>query len=150
MSIPREPAFNTAELDRLKEDLNTHFAEEIKAKKRIHELEQKMESSALSIISKKNELAGLMRDKGKDNIQVKIINEEIDETNNQIKELKNQLEATNQKVIMLLKRRENFANDWKMAGLRDLSLEVLNHIMRENTILVENMEFSRKDQKAEL
>lgn len=56
-AISREPVFNTAELDRLKEELNSHFAEEIKAKKRIHELEQKMESSALSIISKKNELA---------------------------------------------------------------------------------------------
>jgi hypothetical protein len=28
-----------AELERYKEDVNTHFAEEIKAKKRIHELE---------------------------------------------------------------------------------------------------------------
>jgi hypothetical protein len=41
-----------------------------------------METAALSIISKKNELAILMREKGKDNIQVKIINEEIDESNN--------------------------------------------------------------------
>jgi hypothetical protein len=41
-----------------------------------------MESSALSVISKKNELASLLKEKGKDNIQVKIINEEIDETNN--------------------------------------------------------------------
>jgi hypothetical protein len=55
--ISREPAFNPAELERLKEDLNNHFAEEIKAKKRIHELEQKMETSAMSIITKKGELA---------------------------------------------------------------------------------------------
>ena len=51
---------------------------------------------------------------------------------------------------MLLKRRENFSNDWKNGGMRDIQLEVLNHIMRENTILVENMEFSRKEQKADL
>ena len=76
----------------MKEDLNNHFAEEIKAKKRIHELEQKMETSAMSIISKKNELAILLREKGKDNIQVKIINEEIDETNTQIHELKKVLD----------------------------------------------------------
>lgn len=54
--IPREPQVNTAELERLKEELNNHFAEEIKAKKRIHELEQKMETAAMSIITKKNEL----------------------------------------------------------------------------------------------
>jgi len=46
-----------ADLERWKEDLNSHFAEEIKAKKRIHELEQKMETAAMSIITKKNELA---------------------------------------------------------------------------------------------
>ncbi len=59
---------NTAELERLKDELNNHFAEEIKSKKRIHELEQKMESSALSILSKKTELSTLLREKGKDNI----------------------------------------------------------------------------------
>ena len=52
--------------------------------------------------------------------------------------------------MMLLKRRENLASDWKNAGMRDFQLELLNHIMRENTILVENMEFSRKEQKADL
>ena len=109
-----------------------------------------METAALSIVSKRNELSQLIKEKGKDNIQVKIINEEIEESNNQIKELKNLFEQTNQKVIMLLKRRENFSNDWKNGGMRDIQLEVLNHIMRENTILVENMEFSRKEQKADL
>jgi chromosome segregation ATPase len=82
-------------LERLKDELNGHFAEEIKAKKRIHELEQKMETAAMSILSKKNELAILMREKGKDNIQVKIINEEIDESNNQISEMKKHLDSTN-------------------------------------------------------
>ncbi len=51
-----------------------------------------MESSALSIISKKTELGKLLKEKGKDNIQVKVINEEIEETNNQIHEMKKQVE----------------------------------------------------------
>lgn len=85
----------------------------------MHELEQKMESAALSIVSKRNELGQLIREKGKDNIQVKIINEEIEESNNQIKELKTHLESTNQRILMLLKRRENLSSDWKSAGLRD-------------------------------
>ena len=29
-------------------------------------------------------------------------------------------EQTNQKVIMLLKRREGFSNDWKNGGMRDI------------------------------
>lgn len=104
----------------------------------------------MSILSKKNELAQIIREKGKDNIQVKIINEEIEETNNQISELKKVLDSTNQKVMILLKRRENFASEWKSSGLKEIQLDLLNHIVRENTILVENMEFSRKEQKADL
>ena len=56
------PAITYAELEKSKEDLNSHFIEEVKTKKRIHELEQKMESAALSLMTKKNELANT-RDK---------------------------------------------------------------------------------------
>jgi hypothetical protein len=151
--ISREPAFNAEQLERLKDELNTHFAEEIKAKKRVHELEQKMETGALSVIAKKNELAQIIREKGsgaKDSIQVKIINEEVEETQNQIAELKKNLDSTNQRVAQLLKRREQFSQEWKQSGAKEIALEVLNHVMRENTILVENMEFSRREQKADL
>jgi hypothetical protein len=69
LSIAREPpSFNTADLDKFKDELNNHFADEIKSKKRIHELEQKMETAALSIVSKRNELSQLIKEKGKDNI----------------------------------------------------------------------------------
>jgi hypothetical protein len=94
------------ELEKSKDDLNNHFVEEIKVKKRIHELEQKMETTALNILNKKNEISGVIREKGKDNIQVKIINEEIEESNNQFRELKQTLETSNQKMMILLKRRD--------------------------------------------
>jgi hypothetical protein len=69
LAIAREPAnFNTADLEKFKDELNNHFADEIKSKKRIHELEQKMETAALSIVSKRNELSQLVKEKGKDNI----------------------------------------------------------------------------------
>ena len=80
---------------------------------------------------------------------MKIINEEIEESNTQIRELRKLLDATNQRIIVLLKKREQFSNDWKIAGMKDLGLEILNHLLRENTILVENMEYSRKDQKTD-
>ena len=50
-------------------------------KKRIHELEQKMESAALSLMTKKNELQTAVRDKGKDSLPVKLLQEEIEEVN---------------------------------------------------------------------
>jgi hypothetical protein len=80
VQLGRDP-FLSHEIDKFKDDLNNHFGDEIKSKKRIHELEQKMESTAFSIISKKNELSQIAREKGKDNIQAKILAEEIDECN---------------------------------------------------------------------
>ena len=106
--IPREPPVNMNELEKSKDELTTHFIEEVKVKKRIHELEQKMESAAMGLITKKNELQLIQKDKGKDSIQAKLINEEIDETNNQVRELKIQLDNNNTKMISLVKRRDNF------------------------------------------
>ena len=84
-----------------------------------------METSALSIISKKNELAQLLREKGKDNIQVKIINEEIEESNVQIAEMKKHLDSTHQRIATLLKKREQFPSEWKSAGIRDYGIDIL-------------------------
>ena len=50
----------------------------------------------------------------------------------------------------LLKRRENFPNEWKNGGIKEFGGEILNHILRENIILVENLEFTRKEQKTDL
>jgi kinesin family member 18/19 len=55
LSINRDPHMNMAELEKSKDDLTNHFIEEVKVKKRIHELEQKMESAAMSLLTKKNE-----------------------------------------------------------------------------------------------
>ena len=104
--------------------------EEIKLKMRIHELEQKMETSALSILTKKNELGTIIREKGKDNIQAKVINEEIEESNSQIRDLKNQLEQVNGRMLNYLKRRENFQGEWRSAGHREFPNELLNNILR--------------------
>lgn len=79
-----------------------------------------------------------------------MINEEIDETTNQLRELKTQLDNNNTKILSLQKRRDNFAGEWRQAGHRELAVELLSHIMKENIILVENLEFQRKEQKADL
>lgn len=82
------PALSYESLERSKEELTGHFIEEVKTKKRIHELEQKMESAALSLMTKKNEIQATVRDKGKDSLPAKLLQEEIDEINTQMRELK--------------------------------------------------------------
>mmetsp|Transcript_27435 Transcript_27435/g.20591 ORF Transcript_27435/g.20591 Transcript_27435/m.20591 type:complete len:105 (+) Transcript_27435:1388-1702(+) len=104
-----------------------------------------METVALSVMAKKNELAKVAKEKGKDNMQAKIIQDEVEEYNSQLKELKGQLEGQNYKMTSLLKRREQFSGEWRQAGVRDIALELLNHILRENVILVESLESQRKE-----
>jgi hypothetical protein len=53
-------------------------------------------------------------------------------------------------MISLVKRRDNFNGEWRQAGHRELAVELLSHILKENIILVENLEFQRKEQKADL
>jgi predicted RNA-binding protein with PIN domain len=60
-------------LEKSKDDLTSHFIEEVKVKKRIHELEQKMESAAMSLMTKKNEMQSAIREKGKDHLQAKLL-----------------------------------------------------------------------------
>lgn len=107
------PQINMQDLEKSKEELTMHFIEEVKVKKRIHELEQKMESAAMSLLAKKNEIQQIIKEKGKDSVQIKIINEEIDETNGLIRELKTQLDNNNTKMISLIKRRDAFQQDWR-------------------------------------
>lgn len=77
-------------------------------KKRIHELEQKMEMAAMSLMAKKNELQAVNKGGNKDSMQMKLLQEEIDETSQQVRELKTQLDNNQTKMISLQKRREQF------------------------------------------
>lgn len=83
-------------------------------------------------------------------MQTKVIQEEIDETNQQIRDLKVHLDNSNTKMISLVKRRDAYPGEWRSAGHKDLAVELLGHILKENIILVENLEFQRKEQKADL
>jgi hypothetical protein len=47
-----------------------------------------METLALNVITKKNELSVIVKEKGRDNIQAKLVNEEIEETSVALKEMK--------------------------------------------------------------
>jgi hypothetical protein len=48
----------------------------------------------------------------------------------------------------LLKKRDNFQTEWRSTGIKDNQLEILVHMMRENTVMMENMEQQRKEKKA--
>lgn len=41
----------------------------------------------------------------------------------------------------MVKRRDGFSSEWKQAHHKELQYELLSHILKENIILVENLEF---------
>ena len=61
-----------------------------------------------------------------------------------------QLDNNNTKMVSLVKRRDAFQQEWRQLGLRELAGELLNHILKEIIILVENLDFQMKEQKADL
>ena len=64
-----------------RDDLKSHFKEEFKLKAQVNTIEKEIENENLSLQNKKAELSIVIRERGGGNIQVKIINEEIDEVN---------------------------------------------------------------------
>ena len=48
-----------ARFEKFKKDIEEHFKQETRSKKRIHELEQKQETAKLNIVNKNNEIAKL-------------------------------------------------------------------------------------------
>lgn len=80
------------DIQKYKDMLKKHFKEEIKLKNSIINFEKELDNQNWSLLNKRAELNIVIKEKGQSNIQVKIINEEIDEVNQAIGSLKQQLE----------------------------------------------------------
>lgn len=53
-----------ARFETFKKEIDEHFKQETRSKKRIHELEQKQETAKLTIVNKNNEIAELVKKMG--------------------------------------------------------------------------------------
>jgi len=95
--------------------------------------------------NKKNELNVIVKDKGPTNIQVKIINEEIDDVNQKIGSHKAKLKDEENKFKELEQNRERYKRSWQNdKSLKEMHLEVLNLMMKESIQIVENMNAESK------
>ena len=80
------------DIQNYRDKLKKHFKEEIRLKNSITQYERDLESKTWSLLNKRAELNIVIKEKGQSNIQVKIINEEIDEVNQVIGGMKQKLE----------------------------------------------------------
>lgn len=93
----------------------------------------------------------VVKDKGPSNIQVKIINEEIEEVNQKLNLLKSKLKEEEARHQDLENNRERFRRAWgNDSQLTEMHLEILNLIMKESIQVVENLTSETRFQKAEI
>ena len=82
---------------------------------------------------------------------MKIINEEIEETNAKITSFKFQLKEEKTKFDHLEVSRDKLKRNWKQdRGMKELHIEVLNLMMKESIQVVENLNQETKFTKAEV
>jgi uncharacterized coiled-coil DUF342 family protein len=143
-----EPRVQEIKLDDIKmqrDQLKKHFKEEMKVKQSVKDYEKEIEQQNLSLQNKRAELNVIVKEKGAGNIQVKIINEEIDEVNMKIGGLKVKLKEDQNKFHELQQRRDMYLKAWKQdRTLRDVHVEVLQLMLNESITMIENMEIDTK------
>ena len=89
-----------------KDLLKKHFKEEFKFKNAINQTEKEMETLQFSLTNKNAELSIVKNKKGSENIQVKIINEEIEDVQEKIDTSKASIEKNLQQFNTLKKERD--------------------------------------------
>jgi len=96
-------------------------------------------------------LNNVIKEKGQGNIQVKIINEEVEESQTNIGSLRKKIEEENNKFNELASKRDSFAKSWKNdRNLSEMHIEVLHLMLRESVQIVENMDSDTKWQRGEI
>ena len=115
-----------------RDQLKKHFREEMKSKSEIQRIERDIENQVLSLQNKKAELNSVIAEKGQGNIQVKIINEEIDEVNQKIGGFKVKLQEEQRRFSDLEGQRDDFKRSWtKDKSVKEMHVEVLSALMKE-------------------
>ena len=107
--------------------------------------EKDLENQNWSLLNKRAECNLVIKEKGSSNIQVKIINEEIDEVSQKIGAIKTKLADDESRFDALLAERDKIQNKWhKVDSLHPMHIEVLQLMMKESIQIVENIETSTK------
>jgi hypothetical protein len=76
---------------------------------------------------------------------VKIINEEVDESQTSIGNLRKKIEEENNKFNELAAKRDGFTKSWKNdRNLTEMHMEILHLMLRESVQIVENMDSDTK------
>ena len=117
-------------------ELNAHFTEEAKLRKKMQEEEQTAAQLGFSLFDKQRELAQLRRSHSEESVAVQRKMTEIDTMLKNLKSTQKAMESDQTQLTDLEGKRDNFSRSWRKAGLKEGQMSQLQATLEQ---LVANM-----------
>lgn len=120
--------------------LNTHFQEEAKCKKNIHQIEQSLSQLGFILFSKKLELSNIP-----ENSDVRNRGSEVEGLKKTIETQELQLTNEREKFLELEKKRQGIENSWTKLGITEPYLSQLSLEMKKLTLSISSLDMECKE-----
>lgn len=130
-------------------ELNAHFQEEAKSRKRMYEAEQSNEQLSFILFARQTELAQVVRAQT-DTPAGRKLKEEIDVLSSTMAANSNTIETETDRFRDLERKRTGIAQTWEKAGIRDPGLALLKTMLKQHTVAMSNMDLQRKEKHSEM
>lgn len=132
------------------QELASHFSEETTTKKRIEELEQKVELWKLSIANLRSSITQSVKENGREHPVTLDLSKELDNLYKNEKQFKAQWETKKQLMSNLKMKRENFPSQWENAGLSSVGIKMLDLQMKQHIMIIDNIDRENETSKTSL
>lgn len=130
-------------------ELNAHFQEEAKSRKRMYEAEQSNEQLSFILFARQTELAQGVKTQG-DTPAMRKLREEIDVLGSTMAGNLATIETETGRYRDLERRKEGIEQTWEKAGIRDPGLALLKTMLKQHTVTMSNMDLQRKEKHSEI
>ena len=124
------PVSRAPPITAFKDLIEAHFREEVKVKRRIHEIETQADKYRAQIDLKIGEI-DLLEAQGGSHIEIKIITEEVVAANTRLKEAQDKLILAKSQNSTLTTKRNSLKSNWSNMDLQPSQSELLNLMVRE-------------------
>ena len=143
-SMPTQPS-----IEKYLIDLNSHFAEEAKIRKKLQETEQISGQLGFALFDKRRDLITLKRSQGDESPQAQRKSSEIENILRTMTANQKQMDSERGKLTEMEERRDLFPKQWKKAGLKDTMLAQLHASLAQLVAAMMNSDLALKSQHTE-
>lgn len=147
--IPSVATVPSPSLERHLIELNAHFTEEAKLRKRLQEEEQSLSQLGFALFDKQRELAQIRRTHGEEAAVVLRKSAEIDSMLKTLKGTQKTVEAEKNQLVELEGKREGLGKSWRKAGLKDAQIVQLQATLDHLVASMTNAELTMKEHRTE-